>query len=244
MRVFANACAAGEPSLSLAPRTSNRPAGPVGILGGTFDPIHYGHLRLAEDLCDALGLAQVRIIPVSVPPHRAAPRVTSQHRLQMARLAVQGNPRFVLDDRECRREGPSYTVDTLTELRDEVGAERALCLLMGIDAFLGLTTWSRWQQLFDLAHVVIAHRPGFSLDVDALPQALAEQVKSRWAPEANVLHQRPGGAVLRQAVTPLDISATAIRAEIRDGRSPRYLLPDSVLDYIHRNQLYKDVDAG
>ena len=216
----------------------------MGILGGTFDPIHYAHLRLAEELCDALGLAQVRIIPASVPPHRAAPRVTSEHRLEMARLAVRGNARFLLDDRECKRQGPSYTVDTLQELRAELGANAALCLLMGVDAFLALTTWSRWQQLFELAHVVIAHRPGFSLDVDALPQALAEQVKSRWAGKVDVLRGHPAGAVVRQAVTPLDISATAIRAEIRDGRSPRYLLPDSVLDYIHRNQLYKDVDAG
>jgi len=216
----------------------------VGILGGTFDPIHYAHLRLAEELCDALGLAQVRIIPASVPPHRAAPRVTSEHRLEMARLAVRGNARFLLDDRECKRQGPSYTVDTLQELRAELGANAALCLLMGVDAFLALTTWSRWQQLFELAHLVIAHRPGFSLDVDALPQALAEQVKSRWAGKVDVLRGHPAGAVVRQAVTPLDISATAIRAEIRDGRSPRYLLPDSVLDYIHRNQLYKDVDAG
>jgi nicotinate-nucleotide adenylyltransferase len=200
-------------------------------------------LRLAEELCDVLALAQVRIIPASVPPHRAAPRVTSQHRLEMARLAVQGNSRFVLDERECRRDGPSYTVDTLTDLRVELGTERPICLLMGIDAFLGLTTWSRWRQLFDLAHVVIAHRPGFSLDVDALPQGLADEVKQRLAPRADVLHHLPAGSVLRQTLTPLDISATAIRAEIRAGRSVRYLLPDSVLDYIHRNQLYKDVDA-
>ena len=216
----------------------------TGILGGTFDPIHYAHLRLAEELCDALELAQVRIIPASVPPHRAAPRVTAEDRLEMTRLAVQGNSRFVLDDRECRRQGPSYTVDTLRELRAELGLEPPLCLLMGVDAFLGLTTWSRWVELFDLAHVVIAHRPGFSLDADALPQALAKQVSTRRARRVGELRLKPAGLVWRQPITPLEISATAIRAAIRDGRSPRYLLPDSVLDYIHRNQLYKDVDAG
>jgi len=218
--------------------------GPVGILGGTFDPIHYAHLRLAEELADALDLAQVRLVPASVPPHRASPQVSAAHRADMVRLACGDNTRFVLDDRECRRAGPSYTVDTLLELRAELGSARSLCLLMGLDAFLGLATWSRWERLFDLAHVVIAHRPGFALDPGAVPVTLTRELEARRAQATRALQQSPAGLVWLQAVTPLDISATAIREAIREQRSPRYLLPDSVLDYIHRSSLYKDLDAG
>jgi nicotinate-nucleotide adenylyltransferase len=218
--------------------------GPVGILGGTFDPIHYAHLRLAEELADALDLAQVRFVPASIPPHRASPQVSATHRADMVRLACADNARFVLDDRECRRAGPSYTVDTLLELRAELGYPCSLCLLMGLDAFLGLTTWSRWERLFELAHIVIAHRPGFALDPAAVPAALARELDARRAQSTRELRQSWAGLVWLQAITPLDISATAIREAIRERRSPRYLLPDSVLDYIHRSSLYKDLDAG
>ena len=220
-----------------------RPA-PVGILGGTFDPIHFAHLRLAEELADAVALSQVRFVLASIPPHRATPRVTAAHRLQMAQLACADNPRFLVDDRECRRPGPSYTVDTLLELRAELGAERALCLLMGVDAFLGLTTWSRWERLFELAHIIVAHRPGFAVEPARMPNPLVRQFETRTGAAASQLHQSAAGLICLQPVTPLDISATAIRSAIRDQRSPRYLIPDSVLDYIHRNSLYKDLDAG
>jgi nicotinate-nucleotide adenylyltransferase len=216
----------------------------IGILGGTFDPIHYAHLRLAEEMANALALFEVRLIPASIPPHRATPRVIAADRLEMTRLACAGNARFVVDDRECHRQGPSYTVDTLLELRAELGSERPLCLLMGVDAFLGLTTWSRWESLFGLAHIVIAHRPGFTLDGAGMPPPLERQFETRRANAVLQLQGSGAGLVWLQPITPLDISATAIRAAIREGRSPRYLLPDSVLDYIHRNTLYKDLDAG
>jgi nicotinate-nucleotide adenylyltransferase len=224
-------------------RLATLPA-PVGILGGTFDPIHFAHLRLAEELADALTLSQVRFVPASAPPHRATPRVTATQRLQMTRLACAGNARFLVDDRECRRSGPSYTVDTLLELRTELGGQAALCLLMGVDAFLGLTTWSRWERLFELAHIVVAHRPGFALEPARMPGVLARHFETRSASALSQLHESAAGLVWLQAVTPLDISATAIRVAIRDQHSPRYLLPDSVLDYIHRSSLYKDLDAG
>ena len=217
---------------------------PIGIFGGTFDPIHYGHLRLAEELADRLSLAEVRLIPARVPPHRGTPRVTSAHRLEMVQLACAGNPRFRVDDRECRRQGASFTVDTLLELRAELGHQCVLALLMGVDAYLALTTWSRWEQLFELAHLVIAHRPGFELDTGELPPALASQTAARLLRDPTQLRLRPAGAVLTVDIPPLDISATAIRAALRSGRSPRYLLPDSVLDYIGRNHLYKELDAG
>jgi nicotinate-nucleotide adenylyltransferase len=217
---------------------------PIGILGGTFDPIHLAHLRLGEELADALALSQVRFIPASIPPHRATPRVTAAHRLHMTQLACAANTRFVVDDRECRRSGPSYTVDTLLELRAELGAQAVLCLLMGVDAFLALTTWSRWEQLFELAHMVIAHRPGFGVELSALSGPLAREFETRSAAAASQLQQSSAGLIWLQPVTPLDISATAIRTAIREQRSPRYLIPDSVLDYIHRSSLYKDLDAG
>jgi nicotinate-nucleotide adenylyltransferase len=216
---------------------------PIGILGGTFDPIHYAHLRLGEELADRVGLEQVRFVPARIPPHRATPNVTAEHRLEMTRLATAGNPRFSVDDRECRREGPSYTLDTLHELRAELGPARPLCLLMGVDAYLGLMTWSRWPQLYEAAHVVIAHRPGFALDTRAMPGELAQQTVSRLTADPQALHARPGGLVIAVDIPSLDISATVIRTLIHTGHSARYLLPDDVLDYIERNRLYKDFDA-
>jgi len=223
---------------------TSRSAGPIGILGGTFDPIHYAHLRLGETLADRLQLAQVRFIPSAVPPHRASPQVTAQDRLAMVRLATAGNPRFVTDDRECRRTGNSYTVDTLRELRAEAGSDRPLVLLMGVDAFNLLTTWSRWEQLFDLAHIALAQRPGFTFDVEKLPPELAAPVRGRLRDDPARIVESGAGTVIPVDVPALDISATAIRALLAGGHSARYLLPDEVLDYIGSNHLYKDVDAG
>ena len=216
---------------------------PIGVLGGTFDPIHFGHLRLAQELADALGLARVRFIPTGTPPHRNLPQVSGAHRLQMVCTAIAGNPVFEADDREIRREGTSYTYDTLTELRDELG-ERPLCLLMGADAFTALTTWHRWQELFELAHVVIAHRPGFGLRElqAALPARLRKIYLQRLAGAPGVPRANAGSIVTRE-ITALDISATLIRAMLARGSSPRYLAPDTVLEYIDRNHLYKDRDA-
>ena len=223
------------------PRASDRAA--IGIFGGTFDPIHYAHLRLAEELADRLALAEVRFVPARIPPHRAAPNVTAQHRLEMVRLAIQGNPRFCIDDRELRREGPSYTVDTLLDLRRELGAHAPLLLIMGEDSYLALTTWSRWEQLYDLAHIVVAARPGFDLALERLNAPLAAQTAPR-------LTSRPQdlavghGRVLAADTTPLPISATQIRRHLETGHSARYLLPEEVLAYIQAHQLYKDIDAG
>jgi nicotinate-nucleotide adenylyltransferase len=215
----------------------------IGILGGTFNPIHHAHLRLAEELGEALALHAVRIVPANMPPHREAPRVSANHRLEMVRLACAGNPRLMVDDRECRRSGPSYTVDTLHELRRELGASTPLCLLMGVDAFNALMTWSRWEELFQLAHIAIAQRPGFAPDGAGLPAALGRHVETRSTQSLSELHMRPAGSIAFCTVTALDISSTAIRSCIAQDRSARYLLPDSVLDYIRQHQLYKDLGA-
>ena len=213
---------------------------PIGILGGTFNPIHFGHLRLAQELGEGLDLAEIRLIPAGYPPHRDQPHISAQQRLDMVRLGVNGNPLFRLDERETLKLTPSYTLETLTELRHELGKEQSLCLLMGADAFWGLPTWYHWRELFDLAHIVVAHRPGFTGEDHSagFPGALQEELEKRLRHDAKALRQAPSGMILNHAVTALDISSTRIRALLRQGLSPRYLLPDAVLDYIIANNLY------
>ncbi|HEY9447247.1 MAG TPA: nicotinate-nucleotide adenylyltransferase [Burkholderiales bacterium] len=217
--------------------------GPIGVFGGTFDPVHYGHLRLAQEAGDRLELSEVRFIPAGEPPHRSAPTAGAEHRLAMVRLAVAGNPMFVADDREIRRAGPGYTVDTLTELRAEVGSVRPLALLVGADAFLGLSTWRRWQALFQLAHIVVAYRPGFPVaDWQArMPAPLADEYRTRLAHQPSAVCAAPAGGILVLPIAELDIAATGIRDAVQKGVSPRYLLPDSVLDYIRAENLYRKV---
>ena len=215
-------------------------SGPIGVFGGTFDPVHYGHLRLAQEAGDRLKLAHVRFVPAGAPPHRAAPGAEAAHRLEMVRRAVAGNPLFVVDDRELKRTAPSYTVDTLTDLREEVGRSRPLVLLTGADAFLDLATWSRWQQLFELSHIVVAYRPGFPVDTwqSRMPVPLAREYEARLTRQPLSVHLAPAGGVCVLPIAELDISATGIRESVHAGLSPRYLLPDSVLDYIRSEHLY------
>jgi nicotinate-nucleotide adenylyltransferase len=212
--------------------------GPLGIIGGTFDPIHYGHLRLAEEAAETLGLAGVIWLPAGRPPHRSAPGTDPSHRLAMVRLAVAGRPGFTVDAGEIDADTPSYTVPSLQRLRAQYGERRSLVLLLGSDAFAGLTSWHRWRELFDLAHIALATRPGFALSALDLTPALANELKNRSVDAAVTIGKRPAGNVLAFAMTPLAISATALRERLSWGGSVRYLLPDGVLDYIHRNQLY------
>jgi nicotinate-nucleotide adenylyltransferase len=211
----------------------------IGILGGTFDPIHFGHLRLAEELAQQLDLGEVRFIPSGRPWHRDVPGATPQQRLEMVQLAIAGNPRFRLDGREVSSAAPGYTVETLASLRQELGADRPLCLLVGADAFLGLATWHRWQELFELAHIVVAQRPGFSLLMEHMDDVLKAALEGRMSSDPRHLQSTPCGKVLACPITPLDISATHIRVAIKAGKSPRYLLPDAVVDYIQTHNLYR-----
>jgi len=214
---------------------------PIGILGGTCDPIHYGHLRLALEALEQCGLAAVRFIPSGTPPHRAAPYANAQQRLDMARLALQGNPAFTLDEREVHRIGPCYTVDTLTALRAELGARQPLCLLMGGDAFLLLHTWHEWKQLFELAHIVVIQRAGgrpLGNAINEADAALRNEYHARLAPAPRALREAPVGAILVVDMPALEISATGIRERCAEGKSIRYLLPDAVADYIQSHQLY------
>lgn len=208
---------------------------PIGILGGTFDPIHYGHLRPALELLEILNLVEIRFIPCRIPAHRATPSITAEQRLALTKLAIAGQTGFIVDDRELRREGPSYMVDTLASLRADVGDDTPLCLILGADAFRGLPTWHRWQRLSGFAHIVVMQRPGA---VQCFPSLLEEWFCSHVIPDAHALRQTPSGGILFQTVTQLDISATHIRALLAHGHSPRYLLPETVLAAIYDEKLY------
>ena len=163
----------------------------------------------------------------------------------MTQLATQGNPRFAIDDRELKRSGKSYTFDTLSEIRSESG-DRPLCLLMGADAFVQLMTWHRWSELFDLAHIAVARRPGFPLEqlASSLPGPLREQYLRRYVTDPTSLIETRAGHVFGHELTALDVSATALRALIKRGGSLRYLLPDAVIAYIEQHDLYKEHDAS
>ncbi|MFA6310516.1 MAG: nicotinate-nucleotide adenylyltransferase [Sterolibacterium sp.] len=211
---------------------------PLGILGGTFDPVHYGHLRLAEEARGQLGLAEVCWIPAGQPAHRRVPQATALHRLAMVRLAILGNPGFTLDDSEALEAVPSYSVPTLERLRAQLGPRRPLVLLLGTDAFLALSTWHRWRELFGLVHLGVATRPNYALADAIIEPALADELDRRRTSSAAAITGRPAGCIIPFGITALDISATALRAEIAAGHGARYLLPDPVLDYISANQLY------
>ncbi len=207
---------------------------PVGILGGTFDPVHYGHLRTALELRECLGLEEVRFVPCRIPPHDKAPVATAEQRLAMLEAAVGDVPGFVVDERELARAGPSYSVDTLASMRAEF-ADRSLCLIVGMDAFAELTTWHRWEELLSLAHLVVAHRPGAEPpETDAL-RRLLERCRTR---DPADLAASDAGRILLHTVTQLDISSSGIRECVARAESPRYLLPDAVADLIAASGCY------
>ena len=216
---------------------------PIGIMGGTFDPVHFGHLRLAQEAAEILGLERVRWIPAGQPWHRNVPMAGAVHRLKMVQLAIAHNPTFELDEAEIRQKTPSYTVETLERLRRELGAERPIVLLLGTDSFRNLTTWERWRDLFELAHVFVGLRPGHSLTPGGMPAALAAQWRRRTG-TPDELVALPAGRVVIYATTALDISASAIRAHFAQALSPRYLLPSAVLDYIEAQALYTQEDGA
>ncbi|QSP96504.1 nicotinate-nucleotide adenylyltransferase [Marinobacter salinisoli] len=205
------------------------------VYGGTFDPVHNGHLRMALEVSDRLGVERVSLMPCHIPPHRDGTGATSEQRLRMLELAVDGEAQLRVDARELRRGGASYTADTLRQLRDELGADTPLAMVVGTDAFAGFDRWREWQVIPELAHIVVVRRSGHRVDPDGQPGRLLSE---RGAREPRELFERPCGAVLELDLPLLDISATAIRARIAEGRSPRYLLPDAVWREIRQQRLY------
>ena len=207
---------------------------PIGVFGGTFDPIHYGHLRTAFELLQTLDFDEVRFVPCGDPPHRGVTFAPAALRLDMVRLATRDEPRFVVDDRELQREGPSYTVDTLASFREEF-PDRSLCLITGMDAFVGLPTWHRWGEILDFAHIVVAHRPGWQAPDEG---ALGELLSRRRTRSADDLRGRLYGGVHIHAVTQLEIASTGIRSLVAHGYDPRYLMPDAVRQVIIESSCY------
>ena len=207
---------------------------PLALFGGTFDPVHYGHLRCAEETRQKLGLKNLYLLPAGTPPHRKPPQATTKQRLEMLRLAQTEFPKLEIDDRETRRSGPSYMADTLQELRGEY-PYRPLLLVIGQDAANHLHSWFHWEQLFSLAHIVVLTRPGAKTEY---PRELARQIQPRLSSNVQQLLHSQAGAVLHLEVESIDISATIIKSVIRLGRSPKSMLPGAVLDYIHENRLY------
>jgi nicotinate-nucleotide adenylyltransferase len=208
---------------------------PIGVLGGTFDPVHHGHLRLALEMAERLGLAEVRLIPVHQPPHRPMPAAPAAARLRMLELAVAREPRLVVDARELRRGGISYTVDTLSSLREEFRTN-PLCLILGMDAFRSLPAWHQWERISRLAHLAVAGRPGADAQLEPPLDRLAAVHREGW-------EQHAAGCVLFEPVPLLDISSSRIRDILATGGNPRYLLPDPVLDYIYEHDYYKVTPA-
>lgn len=207
---------------------------PVGLMGGTFDPVHYGHLRAAVEVHEKLGLAEVRMMVSAQPPHRQPPAASAEHRLAMLERATARHDFLVADDLELRRDGPSYMVDTLRELRRQAG-DSPLVLLIGQDAANGLDRWHDWRRLFELAHIAVMRRPEAVSDYRGVLKGIMRQ---RRVDDPSVLRETPAGKVLPVETTQLEISSTSIRAIVAAGRSPHYLTPPPVIDYIREHGLY------
>lgn len=208
----------------------------IGIYGGTFDPIHIGHLRAAIDAGEQLGLDEIVLMPAAVPNLKATPGVSAEQRAAMAELAIRDLPQFRVDRRELTREGVSYTVDTLAELRAELGVEASLVFLMGTDSLVNLHRWDRWESLFDLANIAVLTRPG---DHPEFADAVSERCASARVGVAS-LREHAHGRIAFVEQPPLDVASTDIRARLRGGKNVRFLLPEPVIEYIAQHNLYRN----
>ena len=216
----------------------------IGLFGGTFDPIHFGHLRLATELAEAFHLDKVVFLPAGLPYHRGrSAHATNEERLTMVKLATQRDARFDVDDRELNRDGNTYTYDTLAEIRKERGRAESLVFLTGSDSFAKIDTWHRWTELFDLAHFAVAIRADDAQWFSKGPGAFPKDAWPRITLNLRELLGSPAGKIMTFSMTPIAISSTAIRALAGEGASIRYLTPDPVVEYIRSHQLYAKVSA-
>lgn len=206
----------------------------IGILGGTFDPIHYGHLRMGQEILESLDLKAIHFIPCYIPVHRTLPKAEVNDRLKMLQIAITNEPRFISDEREIKRAKPSYTVETLESLRNDT-PNTTLCLILGIDAFLQFHTWEDPKRILDLAHVIVAHRPTYQLPSEG---KIVDFLKNYYSEDIQLIRERKAGSIIFKSITALDISGAMIRDEIYHHKSPRFLLPDNVYEYIKNNSLY------
>ena len=214
----------------------------IGVLGGTFDPIHFAHLRLAEEVAEAFMLNTVRLIPSANPPHRITPSAPAEDRLKMVELALdRANKKLVPDGRELNRVGKSYMVDTLKQLRTQ-HPNASISLILGTDAFIELMTWHEWQQLFSLANIIVASRPNLPLSEleTNLEKKLASEYEARKRHDRDLLHSSKNGLIFTYEFTSLEVSGTSLRRRIQHKQSLKYLLPDNVINYIQNHNLYKE----
>ena len=211
----------------------------IGVFGGTFDPVHIGHLRTAQEVLEQLNIPDFRFLPAGDPPHRGNGVTGARHRLAMLQLAVEGQPRFSIDQREFHRAGPSYMVDTLRDLRAAAPGS-PLLLIIGQDSANSLDRWHRWRELFQLAHIVIMQRPDHP---NKYSGELGREITERSVNTVQYLSGKSHGAVFGLQVIQLPVSSSGIRRMIRSGRSPRYLVPEKVLAYIRSEKLYKSAPA-
>lgn len=211
-----------------------KPVAKIGLLGGTFNPIHIGHLRSAIEVLELLALDELRLIPNALPPHRESPSVSAKHRLAMVQQAVINSPQLLVDEKELQRAEPSYTFDTLYSIRQQLSADDALYFIMGWDAFCGLLTWHRWQELLNYCHILVLQRPHVSVKI---PRELQSYLTDKLVDWQHITGSHGKVAYLQQ--TPLDISSTRIRDYLAQGKSVQFLLPETVLDYINQHQLYQ-----
>jgi nicotinate-nucleotide adenylyltransferase len=212
----------------------------IGIFGGTFNPVHWGHVRTALELKNALVMDTVLMVPCGIPPHRDEPDTSPQIRLAMLKAAIAGIDGLQIDDRELKREGPSYTIDTLRSLRDEKG-HLPIGLCVGVDAFVALDTWHQWQQLIEFAHIIVVHRPGWP--VEGMDQQVSTELKAmihaHRVDDSARLHEQAAGFLLTQKVTNIDISSSDIRQRIAQGKSIKDMVPEQVQKIIESNKLYQ-----
>lgn len=210
-------------------------AKPIGILGGTFDPVHFGHLRLAIEVCQQLLLQEVRLIPVCSPPHRGPPLATPEQRLQMLQLAVENTPGLTVDNSELQRGGTSYTIDTLKLLREKYD-DHSLCLITGMDAFRKLHTWRNWSDLLNYVNIVLVDRPGNGPEFEE--KVIQDFYRAYHEEDYSIFCGNNAGSIFKINIPMLDISSTQIRKLIGEGKSVKYLLPDHVITYIEKELLY------
>lgn len=206
------------------------------IYGGTFDPIHHGHLRLAVELREYMKVPEIALVPCHIPPHRQSPGASSERRLELLKLAISDEPGLVVDTRELNRDGASYTADTLRQIREQVGPDEPLVMVVGTDSFAGFDRWREWERIPELAHVVVVVRPGSEIPAGS---AAAKLMAGRAAGSVDDLHNSSCGRILAFEPPLMDVSATGIRERIAEGRSVRYLLPDSVWFRICDSGLYR-----
>ncbi len=208
----------------------------VAVMGGTFDPVHHGHLRSALELQQLLSLSEVRLLPCHQPTHRDHPGANSEQRLAMLHLAAEGESALVVDEREINLDQPSYSVYTLESMRQELGDDAVICWVMGVDAFSSFTRWHQWQRIMELANLVVITRPGFELPEGSDEQQLWQQQQIPYS----ALSEHVAGKIIPVRLpSQLEISATFIRQQLETGQSVRYLLPENVLNYLKKQSLYQ-----